>query len=212
MAQLPVAFNAYAVDPAQPVQMLPLSGPEGHKVIITNSEFKAAKSGGQNGYLELMLQVVEGQHQGEVGAYRLNLYNDNPVTVDIASHQLSALCYVTKQMQISDSAQLHNIPFRAIVTMQKKKQESDPDYTQVSGVLDINGNKPDKNMANGPAATQPGPAFGQSQPTGRPAPWGAPAPGQGAPAPVQEGGPAWGPGANQPTQSQPTPTMPWAKQ
>lgn len=174
MAQLPTPFNAHSVDPAQVVAMLPLSGPEGHHVMIVASEFKAAKSGGNNGYLELTLQVLDGIHKGEQGAYRLNIFHDNPKTVEIASRQLSALCYVTGQMMISDSAQLHNIPFCAVVSMQKKQLETDPDYTEIKGVLDIQGNKPGKAGSNGspapatslvpaaPAAPQAAPAWAQA--------------------------------------------------
>ena len=201
MAQLPNSFNAHNVDPAAPVQALPVSDAMGHPVIISASEFKAAKSGGQNGYLELMLTIIDGQHKGESGAYRLNLFNDNPQTVDIASKQLSAVCHVTGQMMISDSQQLHNIPFRVIVGQQKKIDPSGPDYTEVKGVLHINGEKPKSNSGTGNA------------PQGAPAPQ---PPAQAAPAPWQGAAPApspapWNPGAAA-SQAQPAGNKPpWAQ-
>lgn len=143
MAQL--NFNAHAVDPSQPMSFLPVSDANGHPVIIIASEMKAAKSNPEkNGFLELTLQIVDGQYKGETGAYRLNLFNENAQAVDIASRQLSAICHVTGQMMVSESAQLHNIPFRAIVALQKKNNPTDPDYTEIKGVLDIHGNKPGK--------------------------------------------------------------------
>lgn len=198
MAQLPTTFNAHIVDPSQPVSMLPVSDQNGHPVIIVSSEFKPTKNDQNSGFLELMLQIIDGPHKGETGAYRLNLFNANAQAVDIASRQLSALCHVTGQMMLSDSSQLHNIPFRAIVGMQKKATPDAPDYTQVNGVLDINGNKPGK--------------------AGQPAPQAAPQTQQGwpAPAPVAPAQPTWGQPAPQAAPSAPpAPTgevkPPWAK-
>jgi len=179
MANFPVPFNAHQVEPASISNMLPISDSKGHLVIISSSEFLAAKSGGNNGYLNLVLSIVDGPEKGQFGNYRLNLYNDNPQTVDIASRQLSAICHVTGQMMISDSSQLHNIPFRAVVGLQKKGsdwKQGDPEYTEVKGVLDAQGNKPGKSGASGgpgpasqPAATQQAtPAWAGQQPQGQP--------------------------------------------
>ena len=194
MAQLPNPFNAHNVEPAVASPQLPISGPEGLPVVITASEFKPSKSnaetGQNNGYLELTLTVIDGPHKGETGPYRLNLYHNNPQTVDIANRQLSALCHVTNQMMISDSGQLHNIPFRALVTLQKKAKPEDPDYTQVSGVLDFAGNKPGQAKPAGAPMGQP---MAQATPTPAPAAWGAPAQPQqqafvpGAPGPAATG-------------------------
>jgi hypothetical protein len=172
MAQL--NFNAHAVDPSQPMSFLPVSDPNGHLVIIIASEMKAAKSNPEkNGFLELTLQIIDGQHKGETGAYRLNLFNESAQAVDIASRQLSAICHVTGQMMIAESSQLHNIPFRAIVALQKKTSPTDPDYTEIKGVLDINGNKPAKPGSAPPAQPTQAPA-----PTTAPAPWPTSAPQQ----------------------------------
>jgi len=170
MALLPSPFNAHTVEPAGPaVSQLPISGSDGWPVIVSASEFKASKSGnGTNGYLELTLSIIEGEHKGQTGAYRLNLFNENAQTVDIASRQLSAICHVTGQMMISDSAQLHNIPFRAVVGLQKKAKEDAPDYTEVKGVLDYSGNRPGQ-AKPAQAASAPVPAFAGT-PAAAPAP------------------------------------------
>jgi hypothetical protein len=199
MAQLPQPFNAHAVEPSAPASALPVSGPEGHPVIITANEFKQAKSGGNNGFAELTLQIIDGEFKGQTGPYRLNIFHDNPQTVAIAQAQLSALCHVTGQMMISNLDQLHNIPFRAIVGMQKKQQPTDPDYTEIKGVLDIQGNKPGKAGQNhaAPQAAAAPPAWNQApgQPAqpqqpqaASPVPWGQP---QGGGAPAADGKPPW---------------------
>lgn len=185
MAQLPQPFNAHAVEPAGiATPQLPISDAHGHLVIITGSEFKPSKGNPNNGFLELALSIVDGPHKGESGFYRLNLFHENAQTVDIASRQLSALCYVTGQMMISDSAQLHNIPFRAIVGMQKKAKADDPDYTQVTGVLDTQGNKPVAGGAPAPQQATQAPTFAQPQ-AAAPAPWAQPSAPVTAPAPQQ---------------------------
>lgn len=215
MAMLPTPFNAHQFEPAGPaVSQLPVSGSDGWPVVITNSEFKPSKSGGNNGYLELTLTIIEGEHKGATGPYRLNIFHENAQVVDIASRQLSALCHVCGQMMISDSSQLHNIPFRAVVGLQKKQKAEDPDYTEIKGVLDYAGQRPGKgNPAVAPTAAQnfapQAPAFHQPQapapvapPAPAAAPWGAPqAPAQ----PQQQFQPqaAAAPGAAVP---------PWAKQ
>lgn len=195
MAMLPTPFNAHQFEPAGPaISQLPVSGSDGHPVIISASEFRAAKSGGNNGYLELTLQIIEGEYKGQSGSYRLNLFHDNAQVVDIASRQLSAICHVCNQMMISDSTQLHNIPFRAVVGLQKKQKADDPDYTEVKGVLDYSGNRPGKGApANAVPAPTPAavaaPVFAQPHapqaPAAAPAaaPWGAPAPAAQAQAP-----------------------------
>lgn len=178
------------MEPAGPaVSQLPVSGSDGWPVIVSASEFKASKSGANNGYLELTLNIIEGEHKGQTGAYRLNLFNENAQTVDIASRQLSAICHVTGQMMISDSAQLHNIPFRAIVGLQKKLKEDAPDYTEVKGVLDYSGNRPGQAKLAPQAQAAQAPAFAQpQQQAAAPAPAAQPAwsqPQQAAPAPAQ---------------------------
>lgn len=193
MAQL--NFNAHAVDPSQPMSFLPVSDANGHPVIIIASEMKAAKSNPEkNGFLELTLQIADGPHKGETGAYRLNLFNESAQAVDIASRQLSAICHVTGQMMVSESAQLHNIPFRAIVALQKKANPSDPDYTEIKGVLDINGNKPGKAGSAPQAAQQQPSGFAQGgAPALQQAPWPTPgvAPGSAPGAVAPTGKPPW---------------------
>lgn len=207
MATLMQAFNALTVDPSQSVGSMPVGT---HRVIICGSEVKASKSG-ESGYLELQLEIIDGEHKGTHGAYRLNLYHSNPQTVEIAYRQFSAVCHVVGVYQVQDSVQLHNIPFMVEVGLQK---EPNPEkYSQVKRVFDVNGNEPGKQGQAAPAqapapAAQPAaaPAWGQSAPQ-QPAPaWGQPAPAPAAPAPAIANGVAM-PAAN----TQPTATPPWGQ-
>lgn len=208
MAILPRQFNAHEFDPASSGNQLPVSDAKGHLCIITNSEFKASKSNSNNGYVEFTLEVVDGPSKGASGAWRLNLFHENPKTVDIANSQLSALCHVTGQMLISDTTQLHNIPFRAVVVAKPFKNEKGEEVqgTEVKGVLDVNGEKPKRN-AQGAAPTQAqAPSFAQPQTQAAPAqPQTQTAPAW-APQQPQQAAPAWAPQTQAaPTQAQ----APW---
>ena len=193
MAQLIQAFNAQNYNPEQSTGGLPIGK---HPVVVDSSEVKPNKEN-NGGYLQLNLKIIDGPQTGTVGAYRLNLYHSNQQTVEIAHRQLSAVCHVTGQFMLQDSAQLHNIPFIVEVAPQK----NDAQYTEVKKVFDIHGNEPGK-AGHGQAAAQPAQApvgFASQQPAQKPqqpaaAPaWGAPQ-GQPAaqPAPAQGGAPAWG--------------------
>lgn len=213
MAQLQTPFNAEQYNPAQGAGQMPLGR---HPVVITESSVKANKNN-DGGFVELLVSIIDGPAQGQTGAYRLNIYHANPQTVDIANRQLSALCHVTGQMQIQDTAQLHGHPFVVEVTnqklsseqMQKQAQgEQVTPYTQISKVFYIDGREPGKEgQAPAQAQTQPPaqqPAPVQQQAPAQPAAaWGA----QPAPAAQPAGAaPAWG---AQPAQTaQPATTAP----
>lgn len=182
--QLIQAFNAQQYDPTQGVGSLPIGK---HPVIVESSEVKANKAN-DGGYLQLNLRIIDGPQQGTTGAYRLNLYHSNQQTVEIAHRQLSAICHVIGVFQVTDSSQLHNLPFLIEVGPQK----NDPQYTEVKKVFDMNGNEPGKAGA-GAAAAQPQQQQPQGQPNGA---WGGAPQGQ----PQQPaGGAAWG-GQQQPAQ------------
>jgi hypothetical protein len=156
MAQLIQPFNALQFDPTQGAGQLPIGK---HVVIAEKSEIKPTK-GNDGGFLEFGLKIVEGQQAGVGGAWRLNLYNASQQAVEIANKQMSALCHVTGVFNVTDSSQLHNIPFMVEVAPQK----DNPQYTEVKRVFDRNGNEP-KAGQQGQQAQQQQPVMqGQSNP------------------------------------------------
>lgn len=212
--QLGQPFDARQVDPASFAAPPILAD---YHVIITESEAKptADQTGG---YVQFDLQILDpGPYLNSKWPYRLNLYNKSQQTVEIAYRQLSAICYVTGVFNVSDTRQLHNIPFIATIGPQK----DNPQYSNVFGVKDINGNLPGKTPAAAGVTAAPAPPVAQPawappgaaaapvapawQPPGAPAapvtaaPTWTPPPGA-APAPA----PTWQPGAAAPTKP------PWA--
>ena len=107
MANLGETFDANSVDPKQSNAPIPAGK---YRAVITKSEFKNTKSGSGK-YLELVIEILEGDHKGRRVWARLNLQNKNATAVSIARAELSAICHATGVMQPNDSAMLHNIPF-----------------------------------------------------------------------------------------------------
>lgn len=187
--QLLQGFDATTIDPTQGAGQMPIGK---HPVAITGSEVKATQA--QNGgMLVLDLSIIDGPNKGQTGAYRLNLYNANQKAVEIAQKQLSAICHVTGVFKVSDSSQLHNIPFIVEVGYQKGEEPgpNNPEakgYTEVKRVYDINGNEPGKKASN------PAPQPAAQAPTAAPA-----------------AAPAWNSTGNPPAQAQPPAAAPaWA--
>ena len=107
MAQLNQNFDATAVEPSDAFTPLP---PGWYTGIITDSEMKETKAMTGN-YLQLTIAVQDKHHFGRVVFERLNIDNPNQTSVDIAQRTLSALCRAVGVLQISDSNQLHGLPF-----------------------------------------------------------------------------------------------------
>ena len=106
-------FNAADVEPQGSFEPIPAGW---YSAMITDSEFKATKNG--NGeYLQLRLDVIEGEHEGRVLFDRLNLNNPNQTAVEIAQRQLSAICRAVGIMTPSDSSELHDKPLKVKVSI-----------------------------------------------------------------------------------------------
>lgn len=127
-----------------------------YKGVIVNSSLENVEKNGQivGGYMLLELTPIEGPLQGQKQADRLNLNHVNPKTVEIANKQLSAYCHVLNVHNMTATEQLHNIPFWFEVGPQK----NDPQYTEIKGIWDINGNEPGKAGAGPQANTAPPPS------------------------------------------------------
>ncbi len=159
-----------------------------HKVIIENTEAKPTKDTTGN-YLAIILKSIEGGSAGQTQIDRLNLFNVNPMTVEIANKQLAAYCAVTGKPGINDTTELHNIPFIVEIVAQK----TNPDYTEVKQIYDINGNLPGQGSAPPAAAPAQAPlqSFG-APPAANPALQTAPAQQGWAPAAPVAGQAPWG--------------------
>lgn len=106
-----LSFNAANVSPSVVYAPLPAGD---YQAIITESETKATRDG-QGQYLQLKLQIQGGEFAGRVLFDRLNLWNNNQQTQEIAQRALSAICHAVGILQVGDSQELHNRPLIATV-------------------------------------------------------------------------------------------------
>lgn len=116
MAIFAQTFDANAVEPSN-YDVFPAGK---YLSQIVASEMRPTKDG-RGQYLFLELDILEGPFAGRKLFDRLNLVNDNPDTVDIATRTLSSICRATGQMQVKDSEQLHLIPLIADVRVRPPK-------------------------------------------------------------------------------------------
>jgi hypothetical protein len=110
-----INFNANEVEPSSGFTPIPAGK---YLAVITDDEMKDAASG-KGRYLSLTFEIIEGECTGRKLWSRLNLENANPMAVDIARKELSAICRAVKVMQLSDTVQLHNLPL--VITVRCKK-------------------------------------------------------------------------------------------
>ena len=124
MAQLD--FNAHEVEP-QSFEPLPAGK---YNVVIVASDTKTAKSGSGE-YLQLTMQVIDGEHKGRQIWSRLNLVNSSQQAVQIARSQLSAICRAVGVMTPKDSTELHDLPL--VITVRCKKRADNGEITNEIG-------------------------------------------------------------------------------
>ena len=116
MAQF--SFNAASAPTPQMGSRGPLP-PGAYEVIIAQSDIKATKAG-TGEYIELEMQVVDGEHSGRRLWERLNVNNPNKTAEDIAKAALGALCMAVGVDDLTDTQQLHDIPFVIGVEIDRK--------------------------------------------------------------------------------------------
>ena len=148
-------FDAAQVEPQQSFDVLPAGT---YSAMITGSEMKPTKTGGER--LNLTFQIVEGEHQGRLVWQGLNLKNANQQAVDIAMRELSAICRAVGVLTPKSSEELHDKPLRIKV----KVRPADGQY-QASN--EINGYEP----LNGAATTNTAPTQKQAATGAATPPW-----------------------------------------
>lgn len=106
-------FDASKYDPLDDYSSLPAGD---YVVAIVDSEKKETKDG-RGSYLQLTLEVLEGEYKGRELIDRLNLSNPNPIAVDIAKRTLSSICRAVGKMRIDNTSELHGVPIIAKVSV-----------------------------------------------------------------------------------------------
>lgn len=156
-------FNAASVAPATAFEAIPAGN---YAAIITESAMKPTKRG-DGEYLQLTLQIIDGEHSGRKLFDRLNLNNPNATAVNIAQRTLSAICHATCVMQPQDSAELHDIPMQVKVGVEKNATDG-TNSNVIKGYATAGNGKPAPRAAAQAATGAPPP---QAAPARAAAPW-----------------------------------------
>ncbi len=205
-----------------------------YDVVMEASVMKPTKDN-SGAYLECKLNVIAPQNfQGKKIYTRLNLRNANATAQEIGYKQLSAICHAVGVLQVADSAQLHNIPFKVKLKLRPAEGQYEAS-NEVTAYKNINEQVGVPAVAGFPAAgasmappafaapaAAPAPAAPQWQQPQAPQPWQQPqAPAAAAPqmpaqqpapaqAPAQFAPPAWN--QQSPAQQPMTPQQPMQPQ
>lgn len=153
-------FDASKVEPRQSFDPLP---PGWYAAQVIESEIRQAKES-DNRYLQLTLELLESHHPEYKGRRvweRLNRWNPNETTVEIAERTLSGICRSVGLMAITDSEQLHFKPLA--IKLKVKQSEGYDAKNEISGYDALaarfgGGATPSPAPASKPAQGKTGPA------------------------------------------------------
>ena len=136
-------FDASQVEPNAVYEPIPAGW---YKAVITGSEEKPTKA--QTGsYLQLSLEIIEGEYQGRKLTDRLNLNNPNQTAVYIAHRTLSAICRSIGVKSPRDSSDLHDKPLMVKVKVKPGEGQYGPS-NEIDGYEAVQ-----KGVGAAPAAT-----------------------------------------------------------
>jgi hypothetical protein len=110
-------FNAADVEPTADRGPLPAGT---YTAAIVESQMKPTKAG-TGEMLEIVLEVIDGEHKGRRVWDRLNLRNPSETAVDIAKRTLSAICRSVGVLTPKDSSDLHDRPL--VITVVQEEYE-----------------------------------------------------------------------------------------
>jgi hypothetical protein len=124
-------FNATEVAPSTGFAPLPAGD---FKVVILESAIKPTSK--QTGtFLELELQVIEGQYANRKLWQRITYTNPSEKAQSIGRAQLSALCRAVGVMTPQDTSELHNRPFVVTVGHEARKDKEGKPTGEMQNVI-----------------------------------------------------------------------------
>jgi hypothetical protein len=143
-------FDANNVDPAQSRDPIPAGW---YKAVITESEEKPTKA--QTGsYLQMTVEVIDGDHSGRKAFERLNLNNPNATAVEISQRTLSSICRAVGVMTPRQSADLHDKPFMVKIKVKPAKDGYDAS-NEIAEYAEVGKSAPATGTAPGGGSTPP---------------------------------------------------------
>lgn len=113
-----INFNASQVDPYEG-NFDPIP-PDWYVMAVVESEVKP-NSAQTGSLLILTYQILDGAFKGRKMFENLNVQHPNSTAVEIAYKKLSSICRATGIINLQNSEQLHNVPFKAKVKIRPAK-------------------------------------------------------------------------------------------
>jgi hypothetical protein len=144
-----IDFDVTTYEPQVKSSFEPLP-PGDYQAIISDSALKTTKAG-TGEYIELTMQITDGQYSGRRIWERMNVSNPNKVAEEIARSQLNAIRGALGIAKLESTEQLHDKPFVLSLDIDRKE----PTRNRVMG------------YSAGRAASKPRPATAEA-PAGKP--------------------------------------------
>ena len=114
-----IDFDVTSYEPQIKSSFEPLP-PGDYQAIISDSAIKATKAG-TGEYIELTMQITDGQYSGRRIWERLNISNPNKVAEEIARSQLNGLRAALGIAKLESTEQLHDTPFVLSLDIDRKE-------------------------------------------------------------------------------------------
>jgi hypothetical protein len=114
-----IDFDVTSYEPQIKSSFEPLP-PGDYQAIISDSAIKTTKAG-TGEYIELTMQITDGQHSGRRIWERLNISNPNKVAEEIARSQLNGLRAALGIAKLESTEQLHDTPFVLSLDIDRKE-------------------------------------------------------------------------------------------
>jgi hypothetical protein len=145
--------------PAPDGEFAPIPAGE-YPMRVVASEMKQTNDG-QGQYLKLEMEITDGPSAGRKHWENLNLVNRNQQAVDIAQRSLAQLCLAVGKASITDSDELHMLPFIGKLKVTPARGEYGPG-NQIAAYKSAGGN----GAAPAATASQKGPWGSDTQANG----------------------------------------------
>ncbi|KPL28543.1 MAG: hypothetical protein AMJ72_02685 [Acidithiobacillales bacterium SM1_46] len=118
MAEINFNVSDYDVAPRSSFDPLPKGD---YQAIVTDSQLKTTKAG-DGEYIELTMQIVDGEYSGRRHWERLNVVNKSEKTQNIARSHLNSLAQACGVPNLKDTSELHDIPFMLSMDLDRREE------------------------------------------------------------------------------------------
>ena len=150
MASLGATYDASQGEQMADRSALP---PGEYLAAIARSDVGPTKKG-DGRKIELEFEVLDGPHRGRRFWTTLNLWNPNPVAVEIAQRELNSICHAVGKLRVADTEELHGAPVKVTLGIDKDGRNVAKGYKPVAGATT---GAPDATSGHGDATARRGP-------------------------------------------------------